>query len=120
MAVAKFSLPKHWEDWCAWLLGFWLCVSPWILQFNLEPTPTRAAVITGILLVFVERTTLYFYRAWEEWISVIIGAWLVICPWALSISNPAARGNFVVVGLLVIALTIYDLWQARHQSANHG
>lgn len=73
----------------------------------------------GHLLVFVERMTLYFYRAWEEWISVIIGAWLVICPWVLSISNPAARGNFVVVGLLVIALTIYNLWQAPRQSVNH-
>ena len=27
----------------------------------------------------------YFYQAWEEWIGVIIGAWLVICPWVLNI-----------------------------------
>jgi hypothetical protein len=113
MAAPQFSLPKHWEDWCAWLLGFWLCVSPWILQFNLEPTPTRTAVITGILIVFVERMTLYFYRAWEEWIGIIIGAWLVISPWLLSIGVPAAKDNFVVVGLLVMALAFYELWQAR-------
>ena len=64
MAAAKFSLslPKQWEDWCSSLLGFWLCISPWVLQFDLEPTATRTAVITGILLVFVERMTLYFYR----------------------------------------------------------
>jgi SPW repeat-containing protein len=75
-------------------------------------------LITGILLVFVERMTLYFYRTWEEWISVIIGAWLVISPWVLSISVLTARENFVVVGLLVMALTIYELWQARRQSRN--
>jgi hypothetical protein len=28
MAV-EFSLPKQWEDWCSWLLGLWLCISPW-------------------------------------------------------------------------------------------
>ena len=33
MAVASVSLPKHWQDWCKWLLGFWLCISPWVLQF---------------------------------------------------------------------------------------
>jgi hypothetical protein len=86
--------------------------------FDLEPTATRTAVITGILLVFVERMTLYFYRTWEEWISVIIGAWLVISPWVLSISVLTARENFVVVGLLVMALTVYELWQARRQSRN--
>jgi hypothetical protein len=120
VAAAKFSLSlaKQWEDWCSWLLGFWLCISPWVLQFDLEPTATRTAVITGILLVFVERMTLYFYRTWEEWISVIIGAWLVVSPWVLSISVLTARENFVVVGLLVMALTIYELWQARRQSRN--
>ena len=30
------SLPKQWEDWCSWLLGLWLCISPWALLFDLE------------------------------------------------------------------------------------
>ena len=100
------------------MLGFWLCVSPWVLQFDLGPTATRTAIITGIVIVFVERMTLYFYRAWEEWIGVIIGLWLVICPWILSIRVPAAKGNFVVVGPLVMALAFYELWQVRRQSDN--
>jgi len=120
MAVPQFSLPKHWEDWCSWLLGFWLCISPWVLQFDLEPTATRTAIITGIVIVFVERTTLYFYRAWEEWIGVIIGVWLLICSWFLSIRVPAARDNLVVVGLLVTALAFYELWQVRRRSDNLG
>src|SRR6478752_3636252 len=28
------SLPKQWEDWCSWLLGLWLCISPWALLFD--------------------------------------------------------------------------------------
>ncbi len=92
MAAVDISLPKHWEDWCKWLLGFWLCVSPWVLQFHLEPKSTLTAVITGILIVFFERVTLFFYRAWEEWINAILGAWLVICSWILSISlTPLGR-----------------------------
>jgi hypothetical protein len=118
MATAQFSLPKQWEDWCNWALGLWLCISPWALRFDLEPTATRAAVISGILIIFVELVTLSVYRAWEEWINVILGAWLVICPWVLGISSSAAGANFVVVGLLVMALAFYEIWEARSQSGN--
>lgn len=118
--AASISLPKYWEDWCKWLLGFWLCISPWVLHFDQQLKPTMAAVITGIGIVFFERVTLYFYRAWEEWINSMLGLWLVMCPWVLSIRSPNARENFVVVGLLVIALTLYEIWQARRQSGYQG
>jgi hypothetical protein len=118
MAAPQLSLPKHWENWCSWLLGFWLCISPWALRFDLDPTATRTAVITGILVVFVERMTLYFYQAWDEWVNVILGTSLVICPWVLDISDPAAKTNFIVVGLLVLILAFYAIWEARRQSGS--
>jgi hypothetical protein len=118
MAAAQFSPPKQWEDWCSWLLGLWLCISPWALRFDLEPTATRITVITGILIILAEMMTLSVYRAWEEWINVILGAWLVICPWILGISSSVARVNLIVVGLLVMALAFYEIWEARNQSGN--
>jgi hypothetical protein len=116
MAAAQFSLPKQWEDWCNWLLGIWLCISPWALRFDLEPTATRTAVITGVLIILVEVVTLSVYRAWEEWINVILGAWLVLCPWLLGISFSVAIANLVVVGLLVMALAFYEIWEMRSQT----
>lgn len=107
--------PKHWQDWCIWLLGIWLCLSPWILPFGLDPTATQATVISGLLIIVAEVVTLSAFRAWEEWISVILGIWLIISPWAMGIGVSVARVNLVVVGLLVIALAIYEFWQARAQ-----
>ena len=118
MAAAQFSLPKQWEDWCSWLLGLWLCISPWALRFDLEPTATRITVITGILIILAEMMTLSVYQAWEEWINVILGAWLVICPWILGISSSVARVNLIGVGLLVMALAFYEIWEARRQPSN--
>ena len=118
MAAAQFSLPKQWEDWCNWLLGIWLCISPWALHFDLEPTAARTAIITGILLILAEIVTLSVYRAWEEWVNAILAAWLVICPWILGISSSVARVNLIVVGLLVMALAFYDIWEARRQPSN--
>ena len=36
-------------------------------------------------------------------------AWLAISPWALGIANSAARWNFVIVGVLVLALALYEI-----------
>ena len=83
MAPAQFSFPKQWEDWCSWLLGIWLCISPWALHFSLESTATQATVIPGLLIILAEVVTLSIFYAWEEWINVMLGVWLIICPWIL-------------------------------------
>ena len=75
-------------------------------------------MISGILIIVTEVVTLSVYRAWEEWINVILGAWLVICPWVLGISSSTASTNLIVVGLLVIALAFYEIWGARRESSH--
>ena len=108
-ARAQVSLPKQWEDWASWAFGIWLCISPWALQFDLESVPTRNAVIVGCLIILAEVVTLSVFRRWEEWINVALGAWLVISPWVLGIVSRAATTNFVVIGVLVIALAAYEM-----------
>jgi hypothetical protein len=106
---AQLSLPKQWEDWANWAFGIWLCISPWALEFDLEPVPTRNAVIVGFLIILAEVVTLSVFRPWEEWINVALGAWLVVSPWVLAIASTSATMNFVVVGALVIALALYEM-----------
>ena len=110
---AQLSLPKQWEDWASWAFGIWLCISPWALEFDLEPVPTRNAVIVGFLIILAEVVTLSVFRPWEEWINVALGAWLVVSPWVLAIAAPAATANFVVVGALVIVLALYEMRAAE-------
>jgi hypothetical protein len=113
MAQVQVSPPKQWEDWLNWLMGIWLCLSPWALRFENDHVATRTAVISGVVLIFAEVVTLSIYRAWEEWINVIIGAWLIVSSWVLRISEPMAKQNLVIVGLLVTALALYEIWDAR-------
>jgi SPW repeat len=53
MPAVNFKSPSHWEDWCSWGLGIWLCISPWALRFELEPSATRVAVISGFLIILI-------------------------------------------------------------------
>ena len=110
------SLPKQWEDWCSWLLGLWLCISPWALLFDLDSTATKIAVISGVLVILAELLTLTVFRSSEEWINVILGAWLIVCPWIVGISSSTAKTNFLVIGALIAVLALYEIWTARRQS----
>ncbi|MGD9845215.1 MAG: SPW repeat protein, partial [Variibacter sp.] len=44
MGRAQSKAPSHWEDWCAWLLGIWLLLSPWALRYSYETVATGNAV----------------------------------------------------------------------------
>jgi len=113
MAQSAFSFPKQWEDWSSWALGIWLVLSPWLLRYNLETRALENALLIGALILLAEVVELSVFRDWEEWINVLAGAWLVVSPWVLGIASTAARWNFVAVGVLVVALALYELREMR-------
>jgi hypothetical protein len=109
MAQSAFSFPRQWEDWTSWALGLWLLLSPWALFFDNEPRALENALAVGVLVIIAEIVELSVFRDWEEWINVVLGAWLAVSPWTLAIANGAARWNFLIVGTLVIALALYEI-----------
>lgn len=120
MAQSAFSFPKQWQDWTSWALGLWLLLSPWALFFDNEPPALENALAIGALVIIVEIVELSIFRDWEEWINVVLGAWLAISPWALGIANSAARWNFLIVGTLVIALALYEIREMQAAEAPDG
>jgi hypothetical protein len=116
MAAATFTPPKQWEDWCDWALGIWLLLSPWILLFERDPAATRNSVIVGFLVVVTEAVTLSVFRVWEEWINAALGAWLIVSPWVLPIADRSAKANFVIAGILIAGLALYEVWEVSRQS----
>jgi hypothetical protein len=108
-----FSFPRQWEDWASWLLGIWLLLSPWILLFEPDAPALRNAVVVAILVLAVEVVELSIFRTWEEWLNVLLGAWLIVSPWVLGVSSKIATANFVVVGALVLALALYEIRSVR-------
>ena len=117
MPTAGFTPPRQWEDWCSWALGIWLCISPWALRFEVDATATQTAVISGVLVILAEVITLSAYRAWEEAANVLLGLWLIAVPWILEITSSTAAAEFVIIGLLVLGLAVYEITQVR---GSHG
>jgi len=105
-----------WEDWVDMVLGAWLAMSPWILGFSdSHPAATRNALIVGIVVAALSALTFLAYSVIEEWVDVVLGAWLIVSPWVLSGSpNLAVVADFVIVGALVAGLSGYEIWASRH------
>jgi hypothetical protein len=116
MAKSEFPSPRHWEDWVGFVLGLWLFVSPWVLQYREMPAAQNAFLV-GFLLITTELIALAAFLIWEEWVSAILGAWLVVSPWVLGAAL-VPTVNFVIVGLLVLALALYEIWDEGWHSAH--
>lgn len=116
MTKSEFPSPRHWEDWAGLVLGLWLFVSPWVLQYREMPVAQNAFLV-GFLLIATELIALAAFVVWEEWFSVILGGWLVISPWVLGAAFVPAV-NFVTVGLLVLALALNEIRDERRHLAH--
>ena len=101
---------KHWQDPLTGLLGVWLLVSPWVLGFAANTTPTANAALVGLALLATALGATFVPRAWEEWTEVALGAWLVISPWVLSFQTVRnAMMSAVVTGIAVLVLALWVL-----------
>jgi|SRR5215469_14719429 len=118
MMTRRLLSTEHWEDWFLLALGLFLWVSPWLLQFSADMLATQNAFLVGLLLVVSEAVILSAFRPWEEWINVAIGGWLVISAFLLGITSVTAQLEFVVIGLLVLGVSLYEIWDLRHRTGH--
>lgn len=107
------KLTDNWQDSVNLILGLWLIISPWVLGFTGIGAAMWNAVVFGVVIAAMALAALTTFRDWEEWVDVLIGAWLAISPWVLGFAigteGSALTGNFVVAGLLVLALSAWSL-----------
>jgi hypothetical protein len=96
------------------LLGVALFLSPWALGFAGDKSAALNAHIVGAIIAVMAFAAMVAFHDWEEWVSVALGAWLVVSPWLLSFSavRPAMLTH-VVIGVAAFLLAIWS-------SAEHG
>lgn len=118
---------ERWRDWVILVLGVWL--SPWILGFaagawvgaeQAMAGPTAAAWnawVVGVVIAGLAIWAIAMVAQWQDWLSGILGLWLVIAPWVLGFGNLAAAAWIsVIVGLLVLAFAAWELWDVRQKA----
>ena len=109
---------RHWQDPVSALLGAWLTLSPWTLGFAEERILTVHFVLTGVLLMATAVGAIVVPKAWEAWLEVALGVWLIASPWALGFNgNFMPMQNALFCGLLVTILALWVLGSDEEYSA---
>ena len=107
---------NKWQDGISLFLAVWLYLSPFGLAFvpgalttGMPAAAWNAWIVSVVIGVF---SAAALYRAWpiEEWIKLLLGAWLVISPWAVGyVSDKVMTWNALTVGALTLVLAIWEL-----------
>ncbi|MGD8429947.1 MAG: SPW repeat protein [Ectothiorhodospiraceae bacterium] len=113
---------ERWHDWVMLLFGLWLIASPFVLGSTaVGGAAVWNPVIVGIAVGVFAIAVLSQPHQWEEWINLVLGAWLILAPFVLGFSGiAAATWNHVILGLLVGADAIWALVDMRSHDSAHG
>lgn len=116
--MAKF----RWQDVVNIVVGVCVALSPWVLGYAEElPSATWSAVVAGVIVIAVAAIDLDVPGAWEEWIAMLAGLWLVISPFALGFTEHTnALVSALAGGIVIMVFAAWALWGTRPtQSASN-
>ena len=120
----------RWRDWVMLALAVWLFASPWLLGFARVAPVAGAAMgagftaaawnawVVGIVVAALAVWAIAMFAEWQNWLTGILGLWLVIAPWVLGFGTmKAAVWDHVIVGVLVVVLAAWEVWAVRHEGS---
>jgi hypothetical protein len=112
--VDRRESANNWQDWANLILAIWLFISPWVLSFAGQQNPSWDAWIVGVIVAVLSIAALTQVQVWEEWINLLLGAWLFISPWVLGFSgNATISWNAWIVGVLIFLIAASELSTVR-------
>lgn len=89
--------------------GSFLFVSPWIFAYVSE-TARIEVWVTGAAIAAASVAAIVTVSDWEEWVNLMLGAWLIISPWLLGFVHTKAMHVCVLLGALVAFVAALELW----------
>jgi len=105
--------------WVELALGIWLIASPMALGYALSrPIAVAENLLPGIFLIGTSGWVLARHagRLGADWSQELCGLWLIIGSVALTFARlPHAGLNVLIVGLLVLAVDLLDVWTLTRQ-----
>jgi hypothetical protein len=111
-----YSLSSHrpWEDVASMLLGIVVIIAPAFISGSESTAVVISTGAVGVLIIALAMLEMTNWRRWEEWLEMLCGAWLVAAPFVLGYTG-TLRTLHIVVGALVAALAVLELWQDRNR-----
>lgn len=99
------------------LTGIFMVVAPGIMNFG-STGLMWSSILTGTAIVVLEATQETLLRTvWQSWVSMAVGLWAIIAPFAFNGVSTAAATAGVVGGLLAIAFGAWSVMASADDPA---
>jgi hypothetical protein len=109
---------KAYQGWISLICAILLFVSPWALGYSADEMAARTAWISAIVIGILSIAALVQFAEWEEWVTFVVGLWLIAAPWIVKFAAVShALATFVVLGIVVALASLSELWQVHHPTA---
>ncbi len=100
-----------WKNWVNAVIGLWFIVAPWALGFSDKTAAVWTSVIFGLVQLIASAWAATEknhtgWKSWQNWVSLIMGVWFVIQPFALSL-NSGEKWSSVILGLITVLLNLW-------------
>ena len=82
-------------------------------------TASQNAVISGIVIAAISIAALAAFTVWEEWLNLIVGAWVLVSPWVLGLAGTTAMRVHFVIGVIVAVLAALEIWLLYQRPPRH-
>jgi hypothetical protein len=89
--------------------GVFLLIAPWLFGF-VRPLGRLDAELVGLAVIALSIAAIFMFADWEEWVKVLLGAWLIAAPWLLGFAHTSAMHVSIAMGLAVTFLALLELW----------
>jgi len=93
-------------SWINFVLGLWLIVAGFALSATARPVMTEEIVL-GVIIACLAFASAMRPSPMLSWLVALAGLWTLIAPVAMNYGMlRTARGNDIVVGIIVLALGV--------------
>lgn len=90
------------------ILGAWLIISPYILNYSLGATANQT--IFGVIILLLATVHYSTPRLnWPSWLNGISGVWMVIAPFILGYATTVSYWNEVIIGAILAILAFSNV-----------
>ncbi len=101
-------------DCYAAFFGLFLFLSPWMFAYVNERVRIEVWA-SGAAIAAISIAAIIAFSDWEEWVNLLLGAWVMISPWVLGFVHTSAMHVSIAIGAMVVFIAALELWIVHYE-----
>jgi SPW repeat len=97
------------SSWLNVLLGIWVIVSPFVLNYRV-PRVVWSDVVAGALVLVIALVRASTHQQGWSWINLVLGIWIIISPFVLGFLSEAEMWNNIALGIIIGAIALHNAY----------